>query len=1694
MTSKYRPFLRVLSAAICVLMLAQTAGAETYQYNVFVRGFGGPDAGGGTGIGAIDPGTDAVRAKLELSTDVMKFESLPAGEHLEQTRVLTNTGTGPAELSGIKSGSVFEVSSDCPRVLEPKAGCVIKAGFTPGEPGHFEYSMPIRATGMKVPASLWLTASVQSEKEADAEPPKGRLLATPDAVDFGNLEADVPGFQSLTLRNIGDKYAEISGLVSGRGFTVNHNCPAQLLPEAECTVKASFISAIGRFHAHTMKLQASPGGDIFPVTFYAYVQVNQALVPALTVKNGLLDFGAPDVDPSKTQTAFLTNEGTVPAELTGIWSTSNFKVGGDCPDELAIGATCRITARLEPTAVNGAYYAMNIRAQTGNPASVMLVGPKVPVDPDVAEDEEEPTQGALPSLVFQPAAATFGTLKVGQSAAQELILVNKGTAAANIATLSISGGAGFVSDTNCGSTLAPAESCAVRVTFEPAGPADVYAALVVTQSALPDTSATLSGRGEQALLVVGPASLSYGPMLPATVGDRVLSIQNGGNIPLTGLLVSKPVGPFSIVSNTCEETLRQYQGCSVTLRAAPPGLGNFSGSIQVSSSNGGAKKANLEGSVVKITANPTALGFHDTRVGVSAQDQSVAVTNGGPAPVSIQVGITANVQSYNQSNNCGTALESGAACSVTVRFTPSAEGANKGELGVAVGGLPVARVGLSGIGFVPRLTFAPPSLEFGDVLMGTESPAQLITVKNETQYSARLDRLALFTGGEDYWQTNDCGASLPQGASCTISVKMKPRSDVSRAGSLVLESSLGKTTALLSGRGKYLEMPLVGPATVSFGSLLPGTDATRIISFANNGHVPVGGVTVRIASGPFTLENNSCSGVVLQYQSCSVTVRATPTALGAFYGSLVASTASTADTAVQLTGSVVRISATPTSLLFPATQVGFNSPAQQVTLANTGLESVSLEAGMSLNPQDFNQSNNCGGPLAPGAKCLLSVQFSPVLEGELTGEVGVAVGNLPVVRISLAGTGFVPRLTLSSTVLSFGAINVGKTSAAIGLAVQNSTASTVQVTGVSVVGGNKDFEQSNSCGSPLPPGAGCAVSVMMRPVAEGARTGTLVLDSSLGQYSASLAGTGAVAKGVIDGTGDPVKVPGADPTYDDYERYAIKFLETEFGTVSAVRKVVFSNAGTGVLTVENIAVVSGDADFSQTNNCGSTIQPGGSCIISLTFHPSAAGLLKGGVAVRSDNGKYFFDMEGVGAAADGVWRVSTSASFGIVPSGSTAERSFSFFNAGTAAARNVATELSGQGLAFLNNSCGTTASPVKLEPGESCAVSVRYTPTSYGELVDAGITATGVMVKSPVTLALTGSAPAPVYTISGAAGSEGAPIVDNGLVPINRPAPISRTYYLRDNANLTAQEVTKVALTGNAAYSLESVDVVTYAGAVVSSCTLTASGVTANCKAGAKSRSIRVKVNLSPTVVGDTNSVLRIEHNGLDGFNAVSLTAKAVDLPSDPYFDKVIVLMHMETPPPGTTDFKDVKGNAVSNPSKVSTTPSGGVYGGSAMWLMGPGFTGDGVTVTSQALGADDFTIEFWISAGNGIFLDAQNKNGTGPALLAAGNEYVYATGSVSTFPVSNRRITGGYFRILAWHHMAVSRSNGVTRMFGDGVQVGADYKVVEYFTSNRYTFGRSLAVPSMNPNGAMTEVRITKGVGRYTKNFEVPTALFPNF
>ena len=212
----------------------------------------------------------------------------------------------------------------------------------------------------------------------------------------------------------------------------------------------------------------------------------------------------------------------------------------------------------------------------------------------------------------------------------------------------------------------------------------------------------------------------------------------------------------------------------------------------------------------------------------------------------------------------------------------------------------------------------------------------------------------------------------------------------------------------------------------------------------------------------------------------------------------------------------------------------------------------------------------------------------------------------------------------------------------------------------------------------------------------------------------------------------------------------------------------------------------------------------------------------------------------------------------------------------------------------------------------------------------------------------------------------------------------------------------------------------------------------------------------------------------------------------DPYFSNVSLLLHGDGANGSTTiidNSPSPKTVTAFGDAQISTTQS--KFGGASIAFDG---TDDYLAAASSAdfaFGTGDFTIEFWahfqLSAAYQIFV-ATKLLGT---FTDGWSAFVSPSGAIGMY--SNGFIVqGGSLSSGGFYHIAVTRASGLVRAFANGSQVGTTASNTQNFTRNGLAVGANVG-GTETLNGYIDDLRVTKGVARYTSNFTPPTAPFPN-
>ena len=230
--------------------------------------------------------------------------------------------------------------------------------------------------------------------------------------------------------------------------------------------------------------------------------------------------------------------------------------------------------------------------------------------------------------------------------------------------------------------------------------------------------------------------------------------------------------------------------------------------------------------------------------------------------------------------------------------------------------------------------------------------------------------------------------------------------------------------------------------------------------------------------------------------------------------------------------------------------------------------------------------------------------------------------------------------------------------------------------------------------------------------------------------------------------------------------------------------------------------------------------------------------------------------------------------------------------------------------------------------------------------------------------------------------------------------------------------------------------------------------------------------------------------------------AKGQPVPNDPYlYTNTVLLLHGDGTNGSTTilDSSKVAGSpktvtAVGN-AQISTAQS--KFGGASIAFDG---SGDYLNIPSGVgfqFGTGDFTIETWLFTRSlstfQVILDTRPAEGNGAYVFLGLN---YTSGELVYYVNTAERIITTTSAIAAntWTHIAVSRLGTSTKLFVSGVQVGSWTDPTDYLISSPRIGQSKFALFPDTFNGYIDDLRITKGIARYTANFSVPTAPFPDF
>ena len=643
----------------------------------------------------------------------------------------------------------------------------------------------------------------------------------------------------------------------------------------------------------------------------------------------------------------------------------------------------------------------------------------------------------------------------------------------------------------------------------------------------------------------------------------------------------------------------------------------------------------------QLTSNPSNLNFGSVQIG-SSQTRSLTLTNSGNSRLIITQA-TPSVSGFTISGLVyPVTLNAGKSINGTVAFTPQSVGTSNGSVLFVfhdrryAGGTFTMTLPTSGSGFSSGpLTSTPTSLSFGNVATGSNA-SLTETLTNSGGTSVAISALAA-TGSGFTVSGLTLPATLTAGQSVSFSVMFSPTSSGSATGSLAITSNASNSAlnVPLSGMGFTPGQLTAAPASLSFGSVATGSNASLTETLTNSGGTSVAISALAATGSGFTASGLTLPATLTAGQSVSFSVMFSPTSSGSVTGSLaITSNASNSALNILLSGTGLtpgQLTSTPTSLSFGNVTTG-SSASLTGTLTNSGGTSVAISA-LAATGSGFTASGlTLPTTLTAGQSATFSLKFSPASSGSVSGSLAITSNaSNSALNVPLSGTGITPgQLTAAPASLSFGSIATSS-NASLTETLSNSGGSALTISQIISAGTGFAF---SGITPPLTlnPAQSVTFPVSFAPQSVGSATGSLTITSNASNPAVSVALTGT-------GTGT---VPGelaVAPSSINFGSITMGTTQNQTGTLSAT---------SGPVIVSSLGV-SGSQFLVSGIAFPVTIPAGSSVPFQVAFTPTVAGTSTANITLTSNasNSPSVESLTGSGTAPQhsvGLgWNTSTSS-------------------------------------------------------------------------------------------------------------------------------------------------------------------------------------------------------------------------------------------------------------------------------------------------------------------------------------------------------------------------------------------------------------------------------------------------------------------
>ncbi len=206
------------------------------------------------------------------------------------------------------------------------------------------------------------------------------------------------------------------------------------------------------------------------------------------------------------------------------------------------------------------------------------------------------------------------------------------------------------------------------------------------------------------------------------------------------------------------------------------------------------------------------------------------------------------------------------------------------------------------------------------------------------------------------------------------------------------------------------------------------------------------------------------------------------------------------------------------------------------------------------------------------------------------------------------------------------------------------------------------------------------------------------------------------------------------------------------------------------------------------------------------------------------------------------------------------------------------------------------------------------------------------------------------------------------------------------------------------------------------------------------------------------------------------------------------LLLHCDGADGSTTFIDSATGKAITAVGTAQVDTAQSKFGGASLLLDG---NSDLLTTASHAdfdFGAGDFTIDFWIRFNNIVDTEALvakkalfDTYAPINIMIDTANLTFRSSANGTSYAVNVQWAYGGNIVINTWYHVACVRYGNLWSLYVNGIsKASATVSQTVMTNTTAFTIGAN-ANASYPTDGRMDEVRVSKGIARWTANFAPP-------